>query len=235
MYTTPEFLQLNDEMRQWVHAANKTKQLARIVLDEAHCVLEWGNSFRPSYLQLSHFKTKFLSEVPLTLATASISDKDIAKLAELFQLQLLPVLPTVDDGHGLLDMTRHNQLVVIQQVTDRENLRLEVVRKESDAALQIASRVGTETTIVYCMTRNEAESLCLALVRLGCHTGVYHGALPQKRREFVRKQWMMGHLTIICATSAFGVRRVHCAEWYSILFATCGLIWKCIGAIVDGD
>ncbi|KAF4322509.1 hypothetical protein BBO99_00002652 [Phytophthora kernoviae] len=55
------------------------------------------------------------------------------------------------------------------------------------------------------MTRKEAEDTCLALVRLGCHAGVYHGGLPRKRREFVRKQWMMGKLSIICATSAFGM------------------------------
>ena len=145
----------------------------------------------------------------MTLATASVSDEDIARLAELFQLQLLPVPPT-GERKGVLDQAApHNQLVVIQQVTDRKNLRLEVVRKESNAAQWIATRVGQETTIVYCITRKEAEDLCLALVRVGCHAGVYHGALPQKRREFIRKQWMMGQLTIICATSAFGVRYVH--------------------------
>ncbi|KAG1697443.1 hypothetical protein DVH05_016317 [Phytophthora capsici] len=40
---------------------------------------------------------------------------------------------------------------------------------------------------------------------MDCHTGVYHGDLPRKRRELVRKQWLMGQLTIICATSAFGM------------------------------
>ncbi|OWZ10257.1 ATP-dependent DNA helicase, partial [Phytophthora megakarya] len=101
--------------------------------------------------------------------------------------------------------SRHRQMVLVQQVTDRKNLRMEVVRKTSQAATWIANRVGKATTIVYCMTRKEAEDTCLALVRAGCHAGVYHGGLPRKRREFVRKQWMMGQLTIICATSAFGM------------------------------
>ncbi|KAG2883672.1 hypothetical protein PC114_g20479 [Phytophthora cactorum] len=162
VYTTPEFLQMNAEMRKWVHAAGKEAKLARIVLDEAHCVLEWGNTFRPSYLQLS-------------------------------------------DGGGTDKSTRHGQMVLVQQVTDRKNLRMEVVRKTSQAAPWIANRVGKEPTIVYCMTRKEAEDACLALVRAGCDAGVYHGGLPRKRREFVRKQWMMGQLTVICATSAFGM------------------------------
>ncbi|UIZ28578.1 hypothetical protein KXD40_009369 [Peronospora effusa] len=207
VYTTPEFLQMNGEMKTWVRATQKEDRLARIVLDEAHCVLEWGNTFRPSYLQLSQWKTQFLSEVPITLATASVSDEDIANLAELFHLQLLSAGLTQDGGRKtwVSEQARHSQLVLIQQVTDRENLRMEVVRKNLKAAQWIADRVGKETTIVYCMTRKEAEETCLALVRTGCHAGVYHGGLPRKRREFVRKQWMMGQLTIICATSAFGM------------------------------
>ncbi|KAG3248666.1 hypothetical protein PI124_g6665 [Phytophthora idaei] len=203
VYTTPEFLQMNAEMRKWVHAAGKEAKLARIVLDEAHCVLEWGNTFRPSYLQLSQWKSQFFSEVPITLATASVSDEDIARLAELFHLHLLTSVP--GDGGGTDKSTRHVQMVLVQQVTDRKNLRMEVVRKTSQAAPWIANRVGKEPTIVYCMTRKEAEDACLALVRAGCHAGVYHGGLPRKRREFVRKQWMMGQLTVICATSAFGM------------------------------
>ncbi|KAJ8575820.1 hypothetical protein ON010_g3396 [Phytophthora cinnamomi] len=97
-------------------------------------------------------------------------------------------------------------MALIQQVTDRKNLRMEVVRKVAKPAEWIAQRVGNKTTIVYCMTRKEAEDTCLAFVRVGCHAGVYHGGLPRKRREFVRKQWMMGQITIICATSAFGGR-----------------------------
>ncbi|RLN90655.1 hypothetical protein BBJ28_00004046 [Nothophytophthora sp. Chile5] len=209
VYTTPEFLLLNSEMREWIRIAGRENRLARIVLDEAHCVLEWGNTFRPSYLELSQWKTQFFNSVPLTLATASVSDEDIARLAAFFHLQLLHSVPEAskeDEGEGSQASTRSDQLVVIQQVTDRENLRMEVVRKTALAAERIAERVQQATTIVYCLTRKEAEETCLALVRLGCHAGVYHGGLPRKRREFVRKQWMMGQLSIICATSAFGGR-----------------------------
>ncbi|GMF62749.1 unnamed protein product [Phytophthora fragariaefolia] len=203
VYTTPEFLQMNSGMKNWIRAARREARLARIVLDEAHCVLEWGNTFRPAYLQLSQWKTQYLSEVPVTLATASVSDEDIERLAELFCLKLLSAGSV--GGPSMKVEDRHSQMALIQQVTDRKNLRMEVVTKTPKAAEWIAERVGTKTTIVYCMTRKEAEDTCLALVRVGCHAGVYHGGLPRKRREFVRKQWMMGQLSIICATSAFGV------------------------------
>lgn len=204
MYTTPEFLLLNAEMQHWVRVAAREARLTRIVLDEAHCVYEWGNTFRPSYLELCHWKKQFLSDVPVTFVTASVSDEDIARLAEMFQLQVVSPVPV--KVNTLAQMAaRHRQLVVVQQLTDRTNLRIEIVPKMPQAVQWIAHRVKTETTIVYCMTRKEAEDTCRALVQIGCQAGVYHGGVPQRRREFVRKQWMLGTLTIICATSAFGM------------------------------
>ncbi|TDH69842.1 hypothetical protein CCR75_002346 [Bremia lactucae] len=202
VYTTPEFLQLNAEMTEWVREATKEDRLARIVLDEAHCVLEWGNTFRPSYMRLSHWKAQLIRDVPLTFVTASVSNEAIAKMAHLFQLQMLPSVPVKTNTQVA---TRHRQMVVIQQITDRPNLRLEIVAKPFQPALWIARRVAKETTIVYCMTQKEAEETCMALLSSGSHAGVYHGGLSLKRREFVRKQWMGGKLTIMCATSAFGM------------------------------
>ncbi|TYZ61604.1 hypothetical protein PybrP1_008383 [[Pythium] brassicae (nom. inval.)] len=209
VYTTPEFLLQNAEMRRWVRHAAEREAVERVVLDEAHCVLEWGNSFRPAYLELSHWRARVFASLPLTLASASVTDSDIARLAAVFHLQ--PVSLTELEARGataVADGSTSSLLVVVQQLNDRANLRLEVQRKPASsaaAARTIASRVRQQPTIVYCLTRREAEDVCLALVRVGCHAGVYHGGLPRKRREFVHKQWMGGQLSIICATSAFGM------------------------------
>uniref|UniRef100_K3W9Q6 DNA 3'-5' helicase n=1 Tax=Globisporangium ultimum (strain ATCC 200006 / CBS 805.95 / DAOM BR144) TaxID=431595 RepID=K3W9Q6_GLOUD len=214
VYTTPEFLLQNSEMQQWVRAVTEEDRIERVVLDEAHCVLEWGNTFRPSYMQLSQWRTKFFSALPITLATASVTDEEITQLADIFHVQLVTnadALSTEEDAGNTPRAAPHEQMVVIQQVTDRANLRIEVLRKRSEddagaaTAAIIAKRVQQYPTIVYCLTRREAEDVCLSLVRLGCHAGVYHGGLPRKRREFVRKQWMGGQLSVICATSAFGM------------------------------
>ncbi|TMW60400.1 hypothetical protein Poli38472_000442 [Pythium oligandrum] len=202
VYTTPEFLLQNSEMRAWLQELARREALARLVLDEAHCLLEWGNTFRPTYLELSQWKTRCFPHVPVTLATATIADDDIARLAELFHAQL----QRPNDVRSDTDAARHAQMVLVQQIADRTNLKMEVVRKvEGQTAAFIQQRVGEATAIVYCLTRLEAEQVCLELVRLGCRAGVYHGGLPRKRREFVRKQWMGGQLSIICATSAFGM------------------------------
>lgn len=241
MYTTPEFLLQNGEMQQWVRRVADQSRIARVVLDEAHCVLEWGNTFRPAYLELSQWRARFFSALPLTLATASVTDEEIAQLAAIFHLEIVSsaMLNAVST-----QAEPYAQMVVVQQVTDRANLRLEVVRKPAAstssisttaaaaaaAAHIIATQVAQLPTIVYCLTRKEAEDVCLSLVRLGCHAGVYHGGLPRKRREFVRKQWMGGQLSIICATSAFGVMIYNankCGNCRALILFVC--------VAVDGD
>lgn len=215
VYTTPEFLLQNAEMQQWVRRVAEQSRIVRVVLDEAHCVLEWGNTFRPAYLELSQWRARFFNSLPLTLATASVTDEEIAQLAAIFHLEIVSSADFALFSDITTQTEPHGQMVVVQQVTDRANLRLEVVRKPvassvavaaAAAARIIAAKVAQLPTIVYCLTRKEAEDVCLSLVRIGCHAGVYHGGLPRKRREFVRKQWMGGQLSIICATSAFGVR-----------------------------
>lgn len=210
IYTTPEFLLQNSAMQSWVRQAAAENRIDRVVLDEAHCVLEWGSSFRPSYLEVCQWKVRHLGGVPVTLATASVSDDAIARLANLFRVQMCSGVGTAATSDA------HDSMVLVQQVTDRPNLRLEVIRKSENApAKQIAARVQQAPTIVYCLTRNQAEQVCLALVREGCHAGVYHGGLPRRRREFVQKQWMGGQLSVMCATSAFGVSRIVIALTWS--------------------
>lgn len=205
VYTTPEFLVQNAEMRQWLKRAAEQTNISRLVLDEAHCVFEWGNSFRPSYLELARWKARLLPSVPVTLATASVADEDIARLADVFNLQLVRDVDTAAASATPL-ASNASLLVLVEQLADRPNLSLVVLRKPSRAAALIAQRVQSAVAIVYCLTRKECEEVCLELVRLGCRAGVYHGGMPRSRREFVRKQWMTGQMAVICATSAFGVR-----------------------------
>ncbi|DAZ93739.1 TPA: hypothetical protein N0F65_007365, partial [Lagenidium giganteum] len=215
VYATPEFLLRNTEMRDLVQLLAARGQLARLVIDEAHCILEWGNSFRPSYLELSKWRARHLSGVPMTFATATITDEAIGHIADMFGMNI------VDDGtassdHGapsgsaatVGDRSQHNDLVLVQDIQDRQNLRLEVLAKPGSmqhAAAMIVRRVGNAPTIVYCLTKKEAEDVCLAIIRAGGNAGVYHGGLSRKRRDFVQKQWMVGKLAVICATTAFGM------------------------------
>lgn len=209
VYTTPEFMLQNAEMQQWLRAAANCSRIDRVVLDEAHCIFEWGNSFRPSYLELARWKAQAMPEVPITLATASIMEDDIKFLATLFNMELVlssEINQLIPDAVSSTARTpRSSRLLLVQHQGDRPNLSLKVLPKPRQSPSLITKQVGDSPTIVYCLTRKEAEETCLALVRLGCHAGVYHGGLSRKRREFVRKQWMMNRLSIICATSAFGV------------------------------
>jgi bloom syndrome protein len=210
VYTTPEFLVQNAEMRRWLARAAERGDIARLVLDEAHCVFEWGNAFRPAYLELARWKARRLPAVPVTLASASVAEDDISRLADVFGLQLVRDDEVDADANADADVSpaaNASRMVLVEQLDDRANLSLVVVRKPTRAAALIAQRIQNAVAIVYCLTRKECEDVCLELVRLGCRAGVYHGGMPPARREFVRKQWMLGHMSVICATSAFGVRR----------------------------
>lgn len=210
VYTTPEFLVQNAEMRRWLARAADRGAIARLVLDEAHCVFEWGNAFRPAYLELARWKARQLPAVPVTLASASVAEDDISRLADVFGLQLVRDDEVDADTDADPNVGANaSRMVLVEQLDDRANLSLVVLRKPARAAALIAQRVRDAVAIVYCLTRKECEDVCLELVRLGCRAGVYHGGMPRARREFVRKQWMLGRMSVICATSAFGVRRPH--------------------------
>lgn len=88
MYITHEYLLQNPEMKESVQRCIDHVNLARLVVDETHCVSEWGISFRPFYLELGEWKRKQSLQVPVSFATATIADAHIKQLAELFDMQM---------------------------------------------------------------------------------------------------------------------------------------------------
>jgi superfamily II DNA helicase RecQ len=152
-------------------------------------------------------KERYMDSIPLTFTTASVSEYSINLIANSFGLNMQKhSRDAVQDSKMLSLSERAKQLMLIQQLKDRPNLHISVIDKKNiNVANLIASKTQQKTTIVYCLTRKEAEKLCLELIELGYHAGVYHGGMTYKRREHIQKQWMGGHISIVCATSAFGV------------------------------
>lgn len=216
IYTTPEFLLKNKDMKKWIENCIQNQMLARIVLDEAHCVLEWGYDFRPAYLELAAWKRSNCPGIPMSLLTATISDEGIGTLAGLFDL--VPTQPgAIEDYTNEIKCFDENKsmknlsekMILVQQVFDRINLDIQVIRKHENSACNaayIAKICEDRPTVVYCLTKRETEQAAMHLIRAGCRAGIYHAGMTPKRREYMRKQWMAGNISIICATSAFGVR-----------------------------
>lgn len=187
LYVTPEMLTKNERMvgvLQELHGRNK---LARIVIDEAHCVSQWGHDFRPDYKQLGSVRALFPG-VPVLALTATATGN--VKMDVMQQLNM-----------------RNPKL--FKQSFNRPNLFYEVRPKTrtvtADIAALIKSSYEDMCGIVYCLSRNDCEKVAGELSKQGISSHHYHAALePDKKRE-VQADWQSGKYQVIVATIAFGM------------------------------
>ena len=175
-FTTPEFLEtLNGVL------------IDLIVIDEAHCISQWGHDFRPAYLALGR-AIKSLGSPPVLALTATAPP------------------PVIDDIRAQLDLADLN---VVNTGTYRSNLKYEVIAAENDDAKQqrlVALMTELEGIgIVYTSTVKHAESIAELLKAQGIAAERYHGRLSAKERHEIQERFMRGELKAIVATNAFGM------------------------------
>ncbi len=170
--------------------AHSKGNLARIVIDEAHCVSVYGHDYRPDYRKLAVLRQQF-PNVPLLALTATAT----ATVAE----DILKSLSI----RGCLEY-RSNMF--------RRNITYSLVRKEASAKKameQLAALVRrfdrTESGIVYCFSKADTEKTALGLVDLGITAGIYHADCDGDDREAVHRHWMTGRIQVVVATVAFGM------------------------------
>ncbi|SMG43417.1 RecQ family ATP-dependent DNA helicase [Agreia pratensis] len=156
-------------------------------VDEAHCVSSWGHDFRPDYLGLDEVIER-LGRPPVIALTATGSG---------------PVRTDIVERLGMRDA------LILARGFDRPNIRLEVVRHESDddkrRAVVRQVRDATGPGLVYVATRADAERYAEALQAEGIPADAYHAGLPDAHREDVHNRFTDGTLDIVVATSAFGM------------------------------
>ncbi|KAH8978842.1 P-loop containing nucleoside triphosphate hydrolase protein [Lactarius akahatsu] len=203
-YVTPERLAKSDEFKSIVKAMVAANKLARIVIDEAHCISQLGRDFRPHYKQLADLRT-LCPHVPI-LALSATCPPDVLR-------DLIAIL-------GLRPLTNGTAAkplgtVLFTSPLYRKNLHYKVLPKASDRVgavrdmvKYILDRHPNETGIIYCLSRADAERVADQLCGEShgrIKTGIYHAEIDDKAKEDLHESWLSGEVKVVCATTAFGL------------------------------
>ena len=166
----------------------RTARLALIAVDEAHCVSQWGQDFRPSYLSIGQFIAELPVRPPVAALTATATDlvrRDIVRL-----LGLRDAACTVTGF-------------------DRPNLRFAVERREPKQKLACLDAFiderRAESGIVYCAKRATVEEVCDHLRERGIAATRYHAGLTAEERERNQRAFVNDTAPVMVATNAFGM------------------------------
>lgn len=190
LYVTPEMLSLNQNMITIFEALHRRRQFARLVIDEAHCVSQWGHDFRPDYKALGELRQKFPG-LPVMALTATATEN--VRLDVLHNLGM--------EG-----------CEVFTSSFNRSNLYYEVRPKVSKGkdldsmAELIKTRYRGQTGIVYCLSRKNCEETAFALRKqYKIRATHYHAGLKPDEKSHIQKEWQAGKYQVIVATIAFGM------------------------------
>ncbi|MBA3259019.1 MAG: ATP-dependent DNA helicase RecQ [Gemmatimonadales bacterium] len=161
-------------------------RVARLVVDEAHCISQWGHDFRPDYRRLASFRAEL--GVPAAAFTATATPDVRADIATQLGLRSPVELVT--------GFERPNLTLAVESCRSREH---------KAAALERLVREVGSPGIVYAATRKSVDLFADLLARMGLRTGRYHAGLTDEERSRVQDEFLAGRLDAIAATNAFGM------------------------------
>jgi ATP-dependent DNA helicase RecQ len=161
--------------------------ISLLVVDEAHCISEWGHNFRPDYLKLPEYQRQF--GIPqVLLLTATATPVVIADMQRKFVIADADVITT--------GFYRSNLNLLVEPVAGDDKLRHLVD--------WLAPRAG-QPAIVYVTLQKTAEEVAQSLSQRGIAASAYHAGMPHEAREALQRQFMAGQVNIMVATIAFGM------------------------------
>lgn len=212
LYTTPEMLIQSTQLNSLLNVGsigsignigsnvnNGLNSLDRIIIDEAHCVSNWGHEFRDSYLELVNLK-KRLPNVQIVAFTATATP--------LVQLDIIRIL-------GMQKVKIYRQSYI------RENLHYSVKKRETSSSFskqkfsesfldEICQWIREhdylrKTGIIYCLSRDNSEELAESLQNRGLSAEFFHAGMLTEEKRATQMRWLTGETKIIVATIAFAL------------------------------
>ena len=188
IFLTPEKIAKSNKTMNLLYQLNNDNLLLRCVVDEAHCVSQWGREFRSDYLNLKILKQKF-PNLPILALTATAPNK------------------IRDDVINQLGM---KNTIFFRSSYNRKNLYIEIRKKTKGFINEIAKFINEkhpkETGLIYCSTKKTCEQVAKDLknkYKIKCD--FYHASLPEQKKIKIQEKWKNDQLHVIVATVAFGM------------------------------
>ncbi|WP_409251214.1 RecQ family ATP-dependent DNA helicase [Bacillus sp. SCS-153A] len=183
IFISPEMLMVPRVMERLLSLS-----VSMLVVDEAHCISQWGHDFRPDYQRLGEIRSSLGSPVTLALtATANVEVReDIKKILRMKQCEEI-----------VYSADRPNISIALKRVLS--------FQEKMESLLEFVSAFE-KPGIIYFSSKKLAEETAEWLKQKGLYnTAFYHGGMEQEQRILIQQQFLHGRLDIICATSAFGM------------------------------
>ena len=181
IYVAPERL-----LQEGFLALMQEQKIAQVAVDEAHCISQWGQDFRPSYRKITEFVARLPRRPVLSAFTATAT-------AEV-QADILTQLELRDPVKVVTGFNRPNLYFAVQQPKRKQPVLTALVEARRD-------RSG----IVYCATRSGVEKICDLLCQRGIPATRYHAGLSEEERQRNQDDFQFDRKTVMVATNAFGM------------------------------
>lgn len=180
LYTSPERIQSKLFIERF-----KLMNIGLIVVDEAHCISEWGHDFRPSFKEIYKLR-EYHPEVPIIALTATA---------------------TVKVREDIIQQLRLKSPKIHESSFERNNLSYECYPTENKAnkIINYCQENSSSCGIVYCQTRKSVKEIAKILHANKLSIGIYHGGMTKADRDLMLRKWMEGKVNIMVATNAFGM------------------------------
>jgi len=180
LYTSPERIKSKLFIERF-----KLMQVGLIVVDEAHCISEWGHDFRPTYKEIKALRN-YHPEVPIIAVTATATKKVQDDIIDQLELKKVKV--------HIAPFTRKNLSYQINKVDNK-----------TKKILDFCSKNVNQSGIIYCQTRKSVKDIAKLLHASHLKIGIYHGGMNMEDRNLMLNEWLSGKIDIMVATNAFGM------------------------------
>ncbi|TAQ90486.1 hypothetical protein B7494_g1178 [Chlorociboria aeruginascens] len=193
LYLTPEMINNSTRMKGALSGLHTNKKLARIVIDEAHCVSQWGHDFRPDYVALGEVLRQWRG-VPIMALTATAT-KNVR----------LDILSNLNIDHPKVFSQSFNRPNLFYEVRTKKDIGNEKAVLD-DIACLIKEKYKNQTGIIYTLSKKGCEKLAESLrsqYKINAHH--YHAGMTPDEKKEVQGNWQSGRWKVIVATIAFGM------------------------------